>query len=66
MDRNMREQFQGHAHYERTAEFCELYDSPAFDAQAKTLPISEFEPMLRRIFANPVNSLYKTAFESQQ
>jgi predicted HD phosphohydrolase len=63
MDRNMREQLRGHDHFERTAEFCELYDSPAFDAHAETLPISEFEPLLRRVFASPLNSLYKAAFE---
>ena len=63
MDRNMREQFRDHVHFERTAEFCELYDSPAFNAHAETLPISEFEPMLRRVFSKPVTSLYKTALE---
>jgi len=41
-----------------------LYDSPAFDAHAETLPISEFEPMLRRVFTKPVNSLYKAALEA--
>jgi predicted HD phosphohydrolase len=61
MDRDMREQFRGHQYFERTAEFCELYDSPAFDAKAETLPISEFEPMLRRLFAQPRNTIYKVA-----
>jgi predicted HD phosphohydrolase len=61
MDRDMREQFRGHPHFERTAEFCELYDSPAFDAKAETLPMSEFEPMLRRLFAQPRNTIYKVA-----
>lgn len=64
MDRNMREQFRGHVHFERTAEFCALYDSPAFDADAETLPVSEFEPLLRRVFSEPVSSLYKTALEA--
>ena len=66
LDRNLRDQFNGHAHYERTAEFCELYDNPAFDAKAQTLPISEFEPMLRRVFAQPRNSIYKAATPMQQ
>jgi predicted HD phosphohydrolase len=66
LDRNLRDQFKGHAHYERTAEFCELYDNPAFDAKAETLPISEFEPMLRRVFAQPRNSIYKAATAMQQ
>lgn len=63
LDRDLREQFRGHPHFDSTAEFCALYDSPAFDAQAETLPLSEFEPMLRRVFAKPVNSLYKAALE---
>ena len=61
LDRNLRDQFRGHAHYERTAEFCALYDNPAFDAKAETLPMSEFEPMVRRVFAQPKNSIYKAA-----
>jgi predicted HD phosphohydrolase len=58
MDRNMREQFAGHEFYEYTAEFCESYDGPAFDAKAETLPMSEFEPMLRRVMAAPRRSIY--------
>lgn len=61
LDRDMREQFRSHPHYERTAEFCELYDNPAFDPHGETLPISEFEPMLRRLMARPRQSIYKAA-----
>lgn len=63
MDRNMRDMFTGHPHYERTAEFIELYDNPAFDPKTETLPIGEFEPMLRRLFAQPKQSIYKTVTE---
>jgi predicted HD phosphohydrolase len=65
MDRNMREVFKGHAHYPRTEEFVALYDNPAFDAKAQSLPMSEFEPMLRRVFAQPKQSLYKAAVDAQ-
>jgi predicted HD phosphohydrolase len=61
LDRHLRDQFAGHEHYERTAEFCELYDNPAFDPKAETLPMSEFEPIVRRVFAQPKNSIYKAA-----
>ena len=61
LDRDMRDNFKGHPHYERTAEFCALYDNPAFDPKAETLPISEFEPMLRRVMAQPKQSIYKAA-----
>ncbi|MEO7917723.1 MAG: HD domain-containing protein [Dokdonella sp.] len=61
MDRNLRDQFAGNSHYARTEEFCELYDSPAFDAKGETLPLSEFEPMLRRVLAEPRQSVYAKA-----
>jgi predicted HD phosphohydrolase len=64
LDRNMREQFRGHPHFARTEEFCALYDAPAFDANAETLPISEFEPMLRRLMAQPRNTIHKPALEA--
>lgn len=61
LDRDMREQFHDHPHYQRTAEFCELYDNPAFDPGAETLSLGEFEPMLRRLMAGPKQSIYKQA-----
>lgn len=63
LDRNLREQFAGQAIYERTLEFCEKYDAPAFDADYDTLPLSFFEPMLRRVMARPKQSIYKAALE---
>ena len=53
LDRDLREQFRAHEHYERTAEFCELFDGPAFDAKAETLPLDQFMPMLRRVMSKP-------------
>jgi predicted HD phosphohydrolase len=63
LDPDMRDQFKAHPHYERTAEFCELYDNPAFDAKAETLPIAEFMPMLQRLMAQPKQSIYKAALQ---
>ena len=63
LDRDLRENFRSHPNFERTAEFCELYDNPAFDPKAETLPISEFEPMLRRLMAQPRQSIYKSALK---
>lgn len=65
MDRDMREAFRGQPHFEYTAAFCELYDNPAFDPRAETLPISAFEPMVRRLFAQPRQSIYKAALATQ-
>ena len=65
MNRNMRDAFKGHAHYAQTEEFVALYDDPAFDATGATLPISEFEPIVRRVMAQPKNSIYKAALDAQ-
>lgn len=63
MERDMREQFRASPHFERTAEFCELYDSPAFDPAGETLPLQEFEPMLQRLFSQPRNTIYKATLD---
>ncbi len=59
LDPNMREQFRGHPHFERTAKFCEICDNPAFDATAEYAPLEFFKPMLQRVFEKPKNSIYK-------
>ena len=51
LDRNAREKFRGHPDYERCADFCGKYDQMAFDPNFDTMPLSAFEPMVRRIFA---------------
>lgn len=61
MDRDMRNQYRDHPHFERTIEFVSKYDSPAFDPEGETLPLEFFEPMVRKVFAEPVKSLYKDA-----
>lgn len=66
LNRDLREQFRDHPWFERTAEFCALYDNPAFDADGPTLAVSEFEPMLLRLMATPRNSIYKAAMDPQQ
>jgi len=58
MDRYQREQFRGHPCFERTALFCERYDSPAFDPKGETLPLEFFQPMVGRVFAAPKRTLY--------
>ena len=63
LDRDMRDKFRGHAHYDQTEEFVALYDNRAFDAGLDILPLSAFEPLLRRLMAAPKNSIYKAAME---
>lgn len=59
-DRNMRDQFRDHPSFERTARFCELYDAPAFDPAYDTMPLEEFEPMVRRLMAAPKRTVYSS------
>ena len=59
LDPNMREQFRGDPHFERTERFIDLYDERAFDPEMECLPLEYFEPMVRRVFLNPKNSMYR-------
>jgi predicted HD phosphohydrolase len=59
MDRDMRENFRGHAHFEACAEFCEKYDQSAFDPDYDSAPLSFFEPMVMKLFERPKQSIYK-------
>lgn len=58
MDRNMREQFRGDPRFDQTEEFCAKYDCPAFDENGETYPLEFFEPMVRRVFAEPRQTIY--------
>ncbi|GAB3096355.1 hypothetical protein GCM10027081_19300 [Cupriavidus yeoncheonensis] len=55
-----------HPNYESTAEFCALYDNPAFDPHGELLPISEYESMVCRMFARQRNGVCKAAMDSNQ
>ena len=49
-DRNARDRFRDHPTYDRTVYFCEAWDQRAFDPNYESLPLSAFEPMVRRVF----------------
>jgi predicted HD phosphohydrolase len=57
-DRNLREKFRGNPHFEACEEFCAKYDQSAFDPDYDTAPLDFFEPMLRRVMARPLNSMF--------
>lgn len=58
LNKNLRDEYKEHPHYDRTLEFIEKYDAPAFDPDAETYPLSFFEPMLVKVFEKPRQSLY--------
>jgi predicted HD phosphohydrolase len=59
LDQNMRERFREHEWFGYCAEFCEKYDQCAFDPDYGSMPLTAFEPMLRRVFASPKRSIYR-------
>ena len=65
MDKNSREQFRGSPHFDACAEFCEKYDQAAFDPDYQSESLEFFEPMVRRVMARPINSLYAKVAEAQ-
>ncbi|HEY4941072.1 MAG TPA: HD domain-containing protein [Rhizomicrobium sp.] len=58
LDRNMRDQFRGHPHFEYTARFCARHDQNAFDPAYDTMPFDAFVPMVQRVMARPKNTIY--------
>jgi len=65
MDRNLRDKYAGNPYYDACAEFCEKYDQAAFDPEYKSEPLEFFEPMVRRVMAQPLASIYKSALEDE-
>ena len=59
LDRDMRDQFAGHPHFEYCAQFCHLYDQNSFDPNYQSMSVEEFEPMLRRVLEKPKHSIYR-------
>ena len=59
LDRDLREQYRDHRWFDAAAAFCAEYDAPAFDPDAETFALAEFEPMVRAVFAAPKQSIYK-------
>jgi predicted HD phosphohydrolase len=49
VDPDQRERYRGQPHFDRTAEFCALYDEISFDPDYRSEPMASFEPMVRRV-----------------
>lgn len=65
MDRDMRDAFADHPHYQACADFCAKYDQAAFDPDYDSEPLDVFEPMVRRVLARPIRSVYAQAVDAQ-
>jgi predicted HD phosphohydrolase len=56
-DRDARERWRGHPHFEDAAEFVRRYDQCTVDADAIEAELSTFEPILQRVFTRPPRAL---------
>lgn len=63
MDRNERDKYRGHPHFQHTADFCHKYDQNSFDPNYDTAPIEVFEPMVQRLFARPPFGVKRASME---
>ena len=52
-DRNSREIYKQHKWYQDAVDFCEKYDQNCFDPDYDSEPLQFFEPLVRKIVANP-------------
>ena len=50
-NRNQRNKYKGHKYYKDTVDFCENWDQKSFDPNFKSLPLKDFEPMVKKIFS---------------
>jgi len=52
-DPNIRDAYRDHPLFDATVEFCDLYDQNCFDPHYDTLPLTEFETLVRTGLAEP-------------
>ena len=62
-DRHARDRLRSHRWYADCVRFCERYDQSSFDPAYPTLPLSEFEPLVREIFSRAPNDPRYTAVQ---
>jgi predicted HD phosphohydrolase len=52
-DPDARDRWKDHPYYQATVDFCEYYDQNSFDPNYEWEPLEFFEPMVRRVLAEP-------------
>ena len=50
-NKNQRDKYKGHKYYKDTVDFCENWDQKSFDPNFKSLPLKNFESMVKKIFS---------------
>ena len=59
LDKNLRDQFKGHKYWKDCAEFCDKYDQNSFDPNYENMTLEDFEPMVKSVFSQAKQSIYK-------
>ena len=59
LDKNMRDEYKDSPYWHACAEFCAKYDQNSFDPEYDNMALEDFEPMVKKVFAKPRNSIYK-------
>lgn len=60
-DPDARRQYAGEPWYELACVFTDGWDQTSFDPEYDTLPVSHFEPMIKRVFASPKREMAQNA-----
>ena len=56
-DRNLRDRFKDHQHFQACVDFCFRWDQSSFDPNYDTFPLEHFDPMVRSVLSKPCNLL---------
>lgn len=62
-DPDARKQYENEAWYEKAVQFTDAWDQTSFDDQYDTLPLAHFEPMIDRVFAQPLRGRVDKAMQ---
>ena len=58
-DRNLRDRYRDHEHYDACVAFCERWDQASFDPDYDTLPLEHFEQRVRELFESPTPAWFQ-------
>jgi predicted HD phosphohydrolase len=58
LDRDARDQYREHPHYQACVDFCANWDQPSFDPDFASRSLEYFEPLVRALFARQQHAYY--------
>lgn len=58
LDRDVREKYRDHKHYQACVDFCANWDQASFDPDYETRPLAHFEPLVRELFAREPGAFF--------